>query len=178
MRMRAVLMLSLLALPLFACGTTTPPLPETKLDITIVEDFDRVRPVSVVVAPVEAPASLGAPLGAVRESFYHMLIDRNYASYRLDIDEADIPEDTTRGRLEVKLTAWDRSRLKDRGRILVSGQASLIRGGRVLWRATFGSLAFRATDPDKVLTAEQRDLMAARALGARVLRELPAKSAR
>jgi len=176
MRIRAALMLLVVAVVPCACGTSKPPLPAADLDITVVEDFDRVRPVSVVVPPVVASATLGAPLGAVRESFYRMLIDRNYAPYRLDIDLADIPEDTTRGTLAIKVTQWDRSRLSDRGRILVSGAVSLVRGGRVLWRATFGSLSLPATKRDTFLTAEQKDAMAAKALGARVLRELPSKA--
>ena len=131
---------------------------------------------STDTAAVDPAATLGAPLDAVRKSFYRTLIERHYAPFRLDIDSAAIPEDTARGTLAILLTGWDRSRLADRGRILVSGEVTMLRGGRTLWKATFGSLAFRATKPDQVLTMEQKDRLVAAALGRKVLRELPPKT--
>jgi hypothetical protein len=176
MRLHVTCTLLLVGLLLGGCETGRPSLPEADLDITVVGDFDRVRPVRVVVSSVDAPASLGAPLDAVRASFYRELIERRYAPFRLDLDAAAIPEDTARGMLSVRLTGWDRSRLADRGRILVSGEATLLRGGRILWKATFGSLAIRARRPEQPMTAAEKDAMAAAALGPRVLRELPVKS--
>jgi hypothetical protein len=174
--MRSSLLGLLVLLLLVACESTPrEPLPEPVLDADLAVDFDRARPVRVVVGAVAADAAPGAPAEAVRAAFYRGLLERRYAPLKLDVDPATLPPDEHLGRLSLRLDVWDRSRIETQGAVLASGEAILVRRGQTVWRAAFQNLALRCTDPEVRLTAEQQDERAAHLLGRRVLATLPVK---
>jgi hypothetical protein len=166
----------LLAFLAGACGTPRDPLPDQVFGPpTLASDFDEVRPVQVIVEKVEAAGIPDAPLDAVRKAFYLALIERLYAPLKLDVDPALIPEDPRLGRLIVRLTGWDRSRIGPNGTILATGEALLSVGENTVWQTTFTDLRLRCCVPERKLTTKQADARAASVLGARVMRELPIK---
>jgi len=157
---------------LAACSTPPkPPLPEAEMTGGPTEDFEALRTPQVTVGPVTG--SPAAPHAVVRAAFYRELIERSYAPVRLDLTGAEIPDGV--GRVKVSISLWDRSEVRSRSVILVSGEASFNVDGRAIWSASFADIAVRCRSSSETRDAEQMDIRAAAGVATRVLRSLPVK---
>jgi hypothetical protein len=92
----------ILAALVAACQTPTREAPEGRVSTETHPDYAQIRPVSIAVLPVEAPAyGLKRPM---RREAYDMLFDRHYSPFRLDVIDAHM---TTDGQFDAGSLEWD-----------------------------------------------------------------------
>lgn len=142
--MRRLVILAALAA---ACQTPAHETAEGQVSTETHPDYAQIRPVSIAVLPVEAPAyGLKRPM---RKEAYDLLFDRHYSPFRLDVIDAHMTSDGQfdagslewDATLDIELTKW---KVVPGTRFFAGdGQATLRhKTGEVVWTCKFQNYNF------------------------------------